>query len=98
MQNVKDVVQVNDLIFTDKFVDIYPYINGDGTFISLVAFRRSSDVISLLGRWPVERQDDGGYVLAENHNFQLRRAGYWVPNGDTILIHDHMLSWLKKAV
>lgn len=94
-KNVKDMV-VNQNggkpILEDELVAIFPYKSKQERYVSLVAFRKSSETLSILGRWKLH---DKQICLGENNVFEIRRFE-WNPE-IIVKIHDAVVKWLKNS-
>ncbi|MBO7664896.1 hypothetical protein J6S46_03525 [Candidatus Saccharibacteria bacterium] len=94
-KNVKDmVIEQNNgkPILEDDFVAIFPYKSKEKSLVTLVAFRKGSDTLNILGRWRLQNKM---ICLGENNIFEIRRFTW---NPETIVqMHDAIVEWLKTA-
>ncbi len=92
--SVKELVieRTHDPILENESAVLYPYKNKENSYVTLIAFKKDSNIFSILGRW---RLQDDELCLGENSLFEIRRIPW---DSETITqLHDKVVGWLKTA-
>lgn len=93
-KNVKDLVieRTPTPILENDSAELYPYKSKDNPYVSLIAFKKNSNVFSILGRWKIEGD---ALCLGESSAFEIRRVP-WDPE-IIVQVYDKIVDWLKTA-